>query len=157
MTGLERTKLLKRAALSYFLKKGYSCHFELGCMPWGRRICDMVGLNLKGDVVIVEVKQSIQDFKTDTKWESYLDHCNKFYFLLPYDIYEKYKDLIHTKIKSNKNAGLLVLTHSGYCRVFISAKQMKMLGANKRNIITRIAWRGGQSKRTNRRVRVYLD
>jgi len=45
----------------------------------GRR-ADIVGLNKKGQVIIVEVKSGHNDFATDSKWPDYLTHCDQFYF-----------------------------------------------------------------------------
>ncbi|WP_420548953.1 MmcB family DNA repair protein [Curvivirga sp.] len=60
----------------------------------GRRV-DLIGLNDKGKIIIVEVKSSREDFQVDEKWEEYLPFCDQFYFavssefpteLLPPDI-----------------------------------------------------------------------
>jgi hypothetical protein len=49
------------------------------CLPNGRR-ADLMGLGRKGQVVIVEVKSGIEDFKADLKWEAYRPYCDQFYF-----------------------------------------------------------------------------
>lgn len=45
----------------------------------GRR-ADLVGLDKRGDIVIVEVKSSLADFRSDSKWPNYLEHCDRFFF-----------------------------------------------------------------------------
>ncbi|MBL4789581.1 MAG: MmcB family DNA repair protein [Kordiimonadaceae bacterium] len=45
----------------------------------GRRV-DLVGLNSKGDIAVVEVKSGLADFRSDNKWQDYLIYCNSFYF-----------------------------------------------------------------------------
>ncbi|KQT64426.1 MULTISPECIES: MmcB family DNA repair protein [unclassified Aureimonas] len=45
----------------------------------GRR-ADLVGLTEKGEVLIVEIKTSIEDFRTDRKWPDYRQHCDRLYF-----------------------------------------------------------------------------
>ncbi len=45
----------------------------------GRR-ADLVGICSKGIVTIVEVKSSIADFRSDTKWPEYDDWCDRLYF-----------------------------------------------------------------------------
>jgi len=45
----------------------------------GRRV-DVIGLDGKGRIVVVEVKSSIEDFRSDQKWPEYLDFCDSFYF-----------------------------------------------------------------------------
>ncbi len=45
----------------------------------GRR-ADLIALNRKGEIIIFEIKSSIADFQTDSKWHEYKDYCDKFYF-----------------------------------------------------------------------------
>ncbi|MFO1170088.1 MAG: MmcB family DNA repair protein [Hyphomicrobiaceae bacterium] len=45
----------------------------------GRR-ADVVGLSASGDIWIVEVKSSLEDFNTDQKWPDYLSWCDRFMF-----------------------------------------------------------------------------
>ena len=45
----------------------------------GRR-ADLMGIDGKGRVVIVEIKLSRADLLGDTKWPEYLDHCDRFYW-----------------------------------------------------------------------------
>lgn len=44
---------------------------------------DVLSMNWDDKVVIVEVKSSKEDFKTDSKWKDYLEYCDYFYFLCP--------------------------------------------------------------------------
>ena len=48
----------------------------------GRRT-DLMGVDAKGRVVIVEIKVSRADLLGDGKWPDYLDHCDRFYWGLP--------------------------------------------------------------------------
>lgn len=48
----------------------------------GRRV-DVIGLDPKGRIAIVEIKSSIEDFRSDRKWRDYLDYCDSFYFAVP--------------------------------------------------------------------------
>ncbi len=45
----------------------------------GRR-ADVAAIDRKGNVLIVEIKSSVADFRSDAKWPEYLDHCDRFYF-----------------------------------------------------------------------------
>jgi hypothetical protein len=45
----------------------------------GRR-ADVLALADDGTVAIVEVKSSIEDYRTDAKWTDYLAWCDRFYF-----------------------------------------------------------------------------
>ena len=48
----------------------------------GRR-ADVIGVSGVGDVVIVEIKTSEADFRSDLKWREYLPFCDSFYFAVP--------------------------------------------------------------------------
>jgi len=41
---------------------------------------DVIGLNNKGQIWIVECKSSRADFVSDHKWENYLPYCDAFFF-----------------------------------------------------------------------------
>jgi len=45
----------------------------------GRRV-DVIGVNGAGETVIVEIKSSVADFRSDGKWAEYLEFCDAFYF-----------------------------------------------------------------------------
>lgn len=45
----------------------------------GRR-ADIVALDRRGAIRIVEVKSSMADFRADRKWQAYLDYCDDFSF-----------------------------------------------------------------------------
>jgi hypothetical protein len=45
----------------------------------GRR-ADIIGLSASGDIVIVEIKSSVADFRADRKWGEYRGFCDAFYF-----------------------------------------------------------------------------
>ena len=48
----------------------------------GRR-ADLMGIDSKGRIVIVEIKVSRADLLGDSKWPDYLDFCDSFYWGLP--------------------------------------------------------------------------
>ncbi len=48
----------------------------------GRR-ADLMGIDAKGLVVIVEIKVARADLLGDAKWPDYLDFCDRFYWGLP--------------------------------------------------------------------------
>jgi hypothetical protein len=45
----------------------------------GRR-ADLVALGADGEVVIVEIKSSVADFRADQKWIDYRLHCDRLFF-----------------------------------------------------------------------------
>jgi hypothetical protein len=48
----------------------------------GRR-ADLMAIDGKGGVVIVEIKVSRADLLGDAKWPDYLDYCDRFYWAVP--------------------------------------------------------------------------
>lgn len=48
----------------------------------GRR-ADLMGIDARGQVVIVEIKVARADLLGDAKWRDYLDYCDRFYWGLP--------------------------------------------------------------------------
>lgn len=48
----------------------------------GRR-ADLMGIDAKGLVIIVEIKVARADLLGDAKWPDYLDYCDRFYWGLP--------------------------------------------------------------------------
>jgi hypothetical protein len=47
------------------------------------RRADLMGLNAKGEVIIVEIKVSRADLLGDQKWPEYLDFCDRFFWAVP--------------------------------------------------------------------------
>src|SRR4028119_190468 len=51
-------------------------------LPNGRR-ADMVAIDAKGVLTIVEIKVSRADLLGDHKWPDYLDYCDRFFWAVP--------------------------------------------------------------------------
>jgi hypothetical protein len=49
----------------------------------GGRRADLMALDAKGGLVIVEIKVSRADLLGDAKWTDYLGHCDRFYWAVP--------------------------------------------------------------------------
>jgi hypothetical protein len=63
---------------------GFSCISELP-LPSGRR-ADLVALNDRGEIWIIEIKSSIEDLRTDQKWPEYRAHCDRLFFAFTQDL-----------------------------------------------------------------------
>jgi len=48
----------------------------------GRR-ADILALGKTGELIIVEIKSSVADFRSDRKWVSYKDYADRLYFAVP--------------------------------------------------------------------------
>ena len=75
---------------------GFSCIGELP-LPSGRR-ADLVALNERGEIWIVEIKSSVEDLRADHKWQDYRAHCDRLFFAftrdLPCEIFPEQTGLI---------------------------------------------------------------
>ena len=49
----------------------------------GGRRADLMALDARGNMVIVEIKVSRADLLGDGKWPEYLDHCDRFFWAVP--------------------------------------------------------------------------
>lgn len=74
---------LQRGVCRTFRALGYSVLTELP-LANGRR-ADVVALSHTGDVLIVEIKSCLLDYRTDGKWHEYLDYCDRLYFAVATD------------------------------------------------------------------------
>ena len=74
----ETTEAVTRGAARFLLSLGYAPLAEV-TLPNGRR-ADLMALGRKGDVLIVEVKSGLEDFRVDRKWGEYAPFCDGFYF-----------------------------------------------------------------------------
>ena len=75
---------------------GFACVSELA-LPSGRR-ADLVALNERGEIWIVEIKSSVEDLRADHKWEDYRAHCDRLFFAftqeMPCELFPKDTGLI---------------------------------------------------------------
>ena len=62
---------------------GFACISELP-LPSGRR-ADLVAINERGEIWIVEIKSSIEDLRADQKWPDYRAHCDRLFFAFTQD------------------------------------------------------------------------
>ena len=74
----ETTLQVTRGAARLLSALGYAPLAEV-TLPNGRR-ADLMALGPKGQIFIVEVKSSVEDFRTDQKWWEYRPYCDAFAF-----------------------------------------------------------------------------
>jgi hypothetical protein len=73
--------LLGRGICRALDQLGYASLIEFPLLN-GRR-ADILGLGKAGDLLIVEIKSSVADFRADHKWMSYRDFADRLYFAVP--------------------------------------------------------------------------
>ncbi len=67
-----------RGTIRLLAAHGLACIAELP-LANGRR-ADIVGISGSGEIWIVEVKSSIEDFRSDLKWPEYREFCDRLFF-----------------------------------------------------------------------------
>ncbi len=77
----ERTARVCRAATRFCALRGWAPVHEMP-LPNGRR-ADLIAIDAKGGLTIVEIKVSKADLVGDCKWLDYLDYCDHFYWAVP--------------------------------------------------------------------------
>jgi hypothetical protein len=77
------TRQIMRGAARHLLACGYAVVTEMA-LANGRR-ADLVGLSPRGQLLIVEVKSGVQDFRADGKWAEYRDYCDGLAFAVAPD------------------------------------------------------------------------
>ena len=81
-TAQERAALaVARGICRLFARNDIWCLAEMPLRS-GRR-ADLMGVDAKGRIVIVEIKVSRADLLGDGKWPDYLAHCDRYYWGLP--------------------------------------------------------------------------
>ena len=90
----------------------------------GRR-ADVMAVGPKGEIVIVEVKSCLQDFRTDQKWPEYAPYCDRFYFAVDCDF---------PKDRIPEHAGLMVC--DGFGGAVLRECEPALLNAARRKAVT---------------------
>lgn len=85
----DRALVIRRGVQRLLMEMGAVVAPELP-LATGRR-ADLVALTAKGDVWIIEIKSSIEDFRVDRKWPDYRLHSDRLFFAshpdVPTDIF----------------------------------------------------------------------
>ncbi|MGI9386833.1 MAG: MmcB family DNA repair protein [Methyloligellaceae bacterium] len=94
----------------------------------GRR-ADVAAVDGNGALVIVEIKSSLEDFRSDNKWQDYLDHCDQLYFAVSRDFPA---DILPTE------AGLIIADKYGG-EILRSPPENKLPGSRRKAVLLRFS------------------
>lgn len=78
VTRPEITAAVTRGAARLLADLGYAPLAEV-TLPNGRR-ADLMALSPRGEIVIIEVKSGLEDYRVDRKWHEYMPYCDRFAF-----------------------------------------------------------------------------
>jgi hypothetical protein len=62
----------------------FCCFAEVSLSNYRR--ADLLGVGPRGEIWIVEIKTSLEDFRIDAKWPEYKPFCDRFYFAKPAEL-----------------------------------------------------------------------
>ncbi|MGC1558857.1 MAG: MmcB family DNA repair protein [Bradyrhizobium sp.] len=80
----ETALAIARGTARLLRSMGFACISELP-LPSGRR-ADLVAINERGEIWIVEIKSSLEDLRADQKWPEYRAHCDRLFFAFTRDL-----------------------------------------------------------------------
>ena len=106
---------------------GYSVVSELP-LPSGRR-ADLVALGGDGEILIVEIKSSVADFRADQKWMDYRLHCDRLFFATIVDVPSEIFPA---------DAGLILADAFG-ATILYEAPEHRLAAARRRTVMLRFA------------------
>lgn len=139
---------IKQAVARYWTEKNFAVHFEMGVCSYGTLRADVVALNMAARLVIIEVKSSVSDFRTDKKWQGYAQFCNQFYFAMTEAVYAKVKDEIP------RNIGVFVVRPDFLLSLKGKSAVREIDNGVRSNMVLRMAFRSANQTRFNLRAKV---
>lgn len=118
-----RAAAIVRGVQLMFAELGLASLTEVG-LANGRR-ADLMAVGRRGEIVIVEVKSCLQDFRTDQKWPEYAPYCDRFYFAIDCDF---------PKERIPETCGLLVC--DGFGGAVLRESEAAPLSGGRRKAVT---------------------
>ena len=135
----ERAMVVRRGVQRLLMQMGVVAIPEL-CLPTGRR-ADLVAMTRKGEIWIIEIKSSIEDFRVDRKWPEYRLFSDRFFFAthpdVPAEIFPQ-------------EAGFILSDGYG-AEVLRDAPEHKLSAATRKSLMLRIA-RAGAARLTSAEI-----
>lgn len=123
---------------------------DIWCLPEmplrGGRRADLMGVDAKGKVIIVEIKVARADLAGDGKWHDYLDHCDRFFWGVP-----PHLDRALLEQESHRPDCCGVIVADGYDAEILRPAPLRSLAAARRKVeiealaraaLRRLTWAG---------------
>jgi hypothetical protein len=79
--GADGAAAVARGVSRLFLRNGIVVQPEVSLR--NHRRADLMGINAKGEVILVEIKISRADLLGDQKWPEYLEYCDRYFWAVP--------------------------------------------------------------------------
>ncbi len=131
----ERAMVIRRGVQRLLVQMGAHVLPELS-LASGRR-ADLVAITRKGDIWIIEIKSSVEDFRVDRKWPGYRLYSDRFFFAT------------HPEVPAKifpPECGFIVSDGYG-AEILREASEHRLPGATRKALMLRIA-RAGAARLT---------
>ena len=117
------------AVMRFYGERGYACLPEF-TLKTNRRP-DVTCLNKQGEIIMVEVKSSVADFKADKKWHEYSEWADALYFAVA-------EDFPLNILPDETMCGILI-TDGFDCHMIRDAPAARLAAARRHSMIRRLA------------------
>ena len=117
------------AIVRMFIERGDACLREF-TLRSGRRV-DLIAIGSGGEITIVEVKSSRQDFISDRKWQEYPDWADRFYFAVA--------EGFPRHLLPGRDESGIIITDGFDCLEVQPAPLAKMAGQRRNHLTRRLA------------------
>ena len=118
---------IQRGVARILYQHGFASLTEMP-LPNGRRV-DVIGINEAGEIWIVEIKSSLEDFRSDNKWPEYREFCDRLFFAV--------KPEFPLSILPEDTVVILADRYGG--EITRPAPEMRLVGARRKSITLRFA------------------
>ena len=130
------TAALARGVTRMLMAHGLASILEVP-LANGRR-ADVMAINDKGEIWIVETKSCLADYACDAKWPDYLDFCDRYFFAVTEDF---------PRALIPEETGLIVA--DGFGGAFLRESPLRPLAPARRKAVTLLfarlaAWRAAE-------------
>ncbi len=125
--------LLARGLTRHLFQRGWMALPEVS-LPNGRR-ADLMALSRTGLISIIEIKSSIEDFRSDLKWREYRPFCDRFYFAT------------HAEVPAGifpEEAGLFLADGFDAEMVRECPEEGRLAAPTRKSLIIQLGWLAGQ-------------
>ena len=112
-----------------FIERGDACLREF-ILRSGRRV-DLIAIGRGGEITIVEVKSSRQDFISDRKWQEYAEWADRFYFAVAEEF--------PTDLLPGPDESGIIITDGFDCLEVRPAPLAKLAGQRRNHLTRRLA------------------
>ena len=112
-----------------FIERGDACLREY-TLRSGRRV-DLIAIGSGGEITIVEVKSSRQDFISDRKWQEYPEWADRFYFAVA--------ERFPRELLPGPDTCGIIITDGFDCLEVQSAPLAKLAGQRRNHLTRRLA------------------